>query len=398
MSPLRPLRIIIVHCLYQLRGGEDSMSEAERDLLHSNGHEVILYQRRNSEILEMNKLRVAVQTLWSTQTYAEIRRLITGFRPDLIHVHNNFPLVSPSLYWAAHHSGVPVVQTLHNFRLLCAQAMFLRNDSPCENCLGRIPWRGVIHRCYRGSASQSAVLVGMLAAHRWLGTYRSKVTRYIALNEFSRGKFIEGGLPADRIVIKPNFVDIEPAEERPRAGGLFVGRLSPEKGILVLMDALRHHPHIRLDAIGVGPLEAAVVQHPQIQAKGWHEPSWIYERMRHASYLVLPSLWYENFPRTMVEAFACGLPVIASRFGAMLELIEEGQTGLLFEPGSARDLADKIAWAEANPEAMRRMGINARRVYEARFTPQENYRQLMAIYQDAMEDTRQGQAKWAMQG
>lgn len=398
MSPVRPLRIIIAHCLYQFRGGEDSMCEAERDLLHRQGHEVILYQRKNEEIHQMNKLAAASQTLWSAQTYGEVLRLAARSRADLIHVHNSFPLISPSLYWAAHRSRIPVIQTLHNFRLLCAQAMFLRNDAPCEKCLGRIPWRGVMHRCYRGSTAQSAVLVGMLAAHRWLGTYRRKVTRYIALNEFSRGKFIEGGLPADRIVIKPNFVDIGPAEEQAREGGLFVGRLSPEKGIFILMEALRHHPHIRLDVIGIGPLESTLTQHPQIQAKGWQEPHRIYERMRRASYLLLPSLWYENFPRTVVEAFACGLPVIASRFGAMLELIEDGHTGLLFEPGSPQDLAAKIAWAEANPEAMRRMGVNARRVYEARFTPQENYRQLIGIYQDAMEETRQEQAKWAMQG
>lgn len=397
MSLARPLRIIIAHCAYQFRGGEDVVAEAERDLLHDQGHEVVLYQRKNDEIKQLNKLSVASQTLWSRQTYSQISHLIFRFRADLIHVHNTFPLMSPSLYWAAQRCRIPVVQTLHNFRLLCPQAMFLRDNEPCVSCLGRIPWPGVVHRCYRGSLLQTSVLAGMLAGHRLLGTYRRKVTRYIALNEFSRGKFIEGGLPADRVVIKPNFVDIAPAEELPRKGGLFVGRLSPEKGISVLMQALLRHPQISLDVVGVGPLESTIMQHPQIKARGWQEQRGVHEHMRRAAYLVFPSR-AEPFGLVIIEAFACGLPVIASRLNPMLELIEEGYTGLLFEPGSASDLADKIAWAEAHPEAMRQMGRNAREVYETRFTPQVNYRQLMAIYQDAMEETRQEQAKWAIQG
>lgn len=397
MNPGRPLRVIIAHCAYQLRGGEDFVAEAERDLLNSHGHEVLFYQRKNDEIKRLNKLSLASQTLWSRQTYGQIFSLISQFKADLLHVHNTFPLISPSLYWAAQRCRVPVIQTLHNFRLLCPQAMFLRDNAPCESCLGRVPWRGVVHRCYRASALQTSVLAGMLAVHRGLGTYRRKITRYIALNEFSRRKFIAGGLPADRVVIKPNFVNIPAALERPRQGALFVGRLSPEKGIHVLLEALRRHPRIGLDVIGVGPLEPTIARHSGITARGWQEPRKVHEHMRRAAYLVLPSQ-AEPFGLVVIEAFACGLPVIASRLSPISELVQDGHTGLLFEPGSAADLADKMAWAEAHPEAMRRMGLNARRAYEARFTPRENYRQLMAIYQDAMEDTRQGQAKWAMQG
>lgn len=397
MNPGRPLRVIIAHCAYQLRGGEDFVAEAERDLLHSQGHEVLLYQRKNDEIKQLSKLSVASQTLWSRQSYAQISSLIFQFKADLLHVHNTFPLISPSLYWAAQRRRVPVIQTLHNFRLLCPQAMFLRDNAPCESCLGRLPWRGVVHRCYRASALQTSVLAGMLAVHRGLGTYRRKVTRYIALNEFSRRKFIEGGLPADRIVIKPNFVNIPAAAERVRQKALFVGRLSPEKGIFVLLEALRRQPRVGLDVIGTGPLAPAVARHPQITAKGWQEPQAVHEHMRRAAYLVFPSR-SEPFGLVAIEAFACGLPVIASRLRPISDLIQEGHTGLLFEPGSASDLADKMAWAEAHPEAMRRMGAEARRVYEARFTPQENYRQLLAIYEDAMEVTRQEHAKWAMQG
>ncbi len=398
MSAAIPLRVIVAHCAYQMRGGEDSVVEAERELLRSRGHEVLLYQRRNDDIQGLNKLVAASQALWSGRTYRQIIDLALRFKADIIHAHNTFPLISPSLYGAAWRCRIPVVQTLHNFRLLCPQGVFLRAGALCEDCLGHIPWRGVVHRCYRASAAQTSVAVGMLAAHRWLGTYQRKVTRYIALNEFARGKFIEGGFPADRISIKPNFVDIPPPAAQCRRGGLFVGRLSPEKGVSVMMEALRRHPQISLDVMGAGPLHSTVVQHPQLRVSGWCEPREVYERMRGASYLLLPSVCYENFPRTLVEAFACGLPVIASRSGPMMELIEEGHSGLLFESGSASDLADKIAWAEAHPEAMRRMGDNARHAYEAKFTPEENYRQLTEIYRGAMEESRQEQVRWAMQG
>jgi len=286
---------------------------------------------------------------------------------------------------AAARAGVPVVQTLHNFRLLCPQAMFLREGRVCEDCLGKLPWRGVVHRCCRGSVSQSAVLASMIGVHRAIGTYRSKVSRYIALTEFSRAKFIAGGLLGKQISVKPNFVDLPaPENERQRAGALFVGRLSPEKGTRVLARAAATRRHAVIDVIGTGPERSSLEASPGIRLLGWQAPETIYARMRGAAFLVAPSICYENFPRAIVEAFACGLPVIASRLGAMAEIVRDGATGLLFEAGNAEDLAQKMAWAEATPDALREMGANARREYEAKYTPAVNYRQLMKIYADAI--------------
>jgi glycosyltransferase involved in cell wall biosynthesis len=332
----------------------------------------------------MSRVALAGQTVWSSRTEVDIAKWVADFRPDVIHVHNTLPLISPSLYQAADKASVPVVQTLHNFRMLCPQAMFLRDKKVCEDCLGKLPWRGVVHGCYRGSRVQSAVIGGMLVLHRALGTYRHKVTRYIALNEFSRNKFIVGGLPAERIVVKPNFVDVPAGDEELRQGGLFVGRLSAEKGIDVLKQAMEQVPAFHLNVIGSGPEEAALCTHSNIQRLGFMPRDQIFRYMQKASYLLMPSICYENFPLTLVEAFACGLPVIASRIGAMAELIEDGKTGLLFEPGSAEDIAKKIAWAEANPEAMAAMGKYSRNVYEAKYTPERNYTQMMAIYMDAI--------------
>lgn len=381
------MRILFAHNAYQHQGGEDRVVESEIALLRAHGHEVAEYRRDNSEITEMPRPALAANTLWSRRAAHEADRLIAEFLPDVVHAHNTFPLISPALYWAAQRAGVPVVQTLHNFRLICLNAIFLRGGNVCEDCTGRLPWRGVARKCYRASAAQSAVLAGMLVLHRGLGTYRNKVARYIALNNFCRSKFIEGGLPAGRIAVKPNFVDwveVDPHSssfrESERQGLLFVGRLAPEKGVGVLARAAALLPNSCLRVAGDGPEAHLLEGVTGITRLGNLAGDAVRREMGSAVALVLPSLWYENFPRTIVEAFACGLPVIASRIGALVELVRDGETGLLFEPGNPRDLADKMAWTLAHPERMMEMGRRAREQYETEFSAEVNYRMLMDIY------------------
>ena len=381
---MKQLKVLVAHNVYQQRGGEDSVVDAEIDLLRARGHAVHLYNRSNDDITNMPKASAALQTLWSQRTSRELAALIQSFQPDVIHVHNTFPLMSPSLYWAASRGGVQVVQTLHNFRLLCPQAMFLRDGKVCEDCLGELPWRGAVRGCYRGSKAQSTVLAGMVTLHRALGTWQNKVTRYIALNDFCRNKFIEGGLPADRIVVKPNFVDFEAPAVNARAGFLFVGRLSAEKGVDVLVNAARAMGNAQVRVAGTGPEVGLLAGVPGVQALGALGGDAVRGEMSQAVALVLPSICYENFPRTLVEAYGSCMPVIASRHGAMAELVQDGITGLLFEPGNAQDLADKLRWAQAHPENMATMGRNARALYEAEFTAERNYAQLIAIYNDAI--------------
>jgi len=387
---MKPIRVLLAHCRYRERGGEDEVVESEAELLRSRGHPVELLLKDNRAIASLKD--AAAAALWSHRAARETRALISSFHPDVLHVHNTFPLLSPSIYWAARREGVAVIQTLHNFRLFCAQAMFLRGGQVCEDCIGHLPWRGVLHRCYRDSFSQSAVLVGSLGLHRTLGSYRDKVTRYIALNDFCRGKFVAGGLPAHRVVVKPNFVDIDRGPQQARFGGLFVGRLAPEKGIGTLRDALAEGGTGPLDVIGTGPEEGALRGLGGVRLLGRLGQAEVQARMRRASFLVLPSVWYENFPRVLIEAFACGLPVIASRIGALAELVDPGSTGLLFEPGSAPELRQAIEWAQANGSRMEQMGRNARERYERHYTPETNYRRLIAIYEDAMREARQRRA------
>ncbi|MCZ6774706.1 MAG: glycosyltransferase family 4 protein, partial [Proteobacteria bacterium] len=285
---------------------------------------------------------------------------------------------------------VPVVQTLHNYRLICPQALLLRNGRPCEKCVTGSAYHAVLYGCYRGSRLVSLVPARMVSINRRRGTWRSKVTRYIALTRFAKEKFIKGGLPADRIAVKPNFI-ADPAAKREagavrREGALFVGRLSPEKGIGTLLQAWRDLA-VPLRILGDGPLADRVEQcdNPAVKSLGWKSSSDVVAEMHCAAFLVLPSEWYEGFGMVIVEAFATALPIVASRLGAMAEVIDDSVTGLHFEPGNPADLAAKVRWAVDNPSDMRRMGENARRVYEDRYTPEVNYRQLMAIYDQAAE-------------
>lgn len=380
--------MLLVHNVYQHRGGEDTVVEAETELLMRHGVEVALYQRHNDELNALPKWQAAAQALWSRRTVAEVSDQIAHFKPDVVHVHNTFPLVSPSVYWAAARAGVATVATLHNFRLLCPQAMLLRDGRVCRECVGHVPWPAVQHRCYRGSASQSAVAAVVLQGHRWLGTWTSKVGRYIALTDYAREQFIAGGLPAARLVVKPNFIDLPDTDlDMPRHGLLFVGRLSAEKGVQVLADAARLGPLAEsLAVLGDGPARAALQDQPGVNLLGHASLDGVVAQMRAARALVLPSIWIENFPRTLVEAMACALPVIASRLGAMATLVDDGRTGLLFNPGDAADLRAKIDWALAHPEAMATMGRAARADYELRFQGSTNVRQLIDVYLAAMSE------------
>lgn len=373
-------RILVAHNAYKFLGGEDRVVESEIELLRDRGHEVFEYRRHNDEIDSMSAIRAASDTLWSTRTHAEVSETIKRLGIDLVHVHNTFPLISPSLYWAAASVKVPVVQTLHNFRLHCPQGMYLREGKVCEDCIGRLPLPAIRHRCYRESTAQTTVLTAMLVMHRVIGTWQSKVDCYIALNEFCRDKFIQGGLPADRIRIKPNFVDFPESAEGERKGFLYVGRLSEEKGIDCLLRAAAELPVGALSVCGTGPKEALVRAANHVRYLGSVGQDVIRDEMASASALVIPSVWYENFPRTLVEAFASGVPVIASRIGALATIIEDGVTGMLFEPGNDADLKRCLLWCSAHPEKLREMGRMAREAYERSYTPEQNYLSLIDIY------------------
>ncbi|ARV58405.1 glycosyl transferase family 1 [Nostocales cyanobacterium HT-58-2] len=384
------MRILTVHNHYQIRGGEDECHEAEVSLLRERSHCVDAYEEKNDRVSELGSLRVAAKTIWSQEVYQTLRRLFTQRRYDVVHVQNFFPLISPSVYYAARAEGVPVVQTLHNYRLLCPNALFFRNGSICEDCLGKfIPSPGVLHGCYRNSQVATGGVATMLTVHRAMSTWTKMVDLYIALTEFARQKFIEGGLPAEKIVVKPNFVSFDPGLGEGRGGyALFVGRLSVEKGLDTLLSAWEHLGiKIPLRIVGDGPLADQVVEAtkrlPQVKWLGRRPMAEVYALMGEAMFLVFPSKWYETFGRVAVEAFAKGTPVIAANIGAIAELVESGRTGFHFRPGDTEDLIAKVEWALSNPAKLAQMRQEARAEFEAKYTAQKNYEKLIEIYTKA---------------
>lgn len=386
------MNILLVHNSYQQPGGEDRVFQMEADLLRSHSHRVVLHQSHNDDVAHSGRAALFAKTIWNRQSYAELRRIIRENKIDLVHLHNTFPLISPSAYYAAAAEYVPVVQTLHNYRLLCPAATLYREDRICETCVGKsITLPAVLHSCYRGSKAASFASTAMLASHRVAGTWQRKVTTYIALTDFAREKFIEGGLPGAKIRVKPNFIDPDPGIG-PGTGkyALFMGRLTPEKGVRTLLKAWKIlDGAMPLEIAGEGPLaeetRAAAAEIPNISLRGWLPREHLQEMIRNAAVVIVPSEWYEPFGLTIAEAFAAGVPVIASRLGSLTSMVRHRETGLLSESANAADLAAQAQWLLSNPNELPAMRVNARREFEENYTGERNYQLLMNIYSDAQK-------------
>ncbi|OKH37916.1 glycosyl transferase family 1 [[Phormidium ambiguum] IAM M-71] len=381
------MRILSVHNRYQIRGGEDESREAEERLLREMNHTVEVYEEDNERVASINPLQMAFRTVWSMDAYQTVKQRLASQPYDLIHVQNFFPLISPSVHYAAKAVGVPVVQTLRNYRLLCANALFFREGRVCEDCLGKpIPWPGIVHSCYRDNRMASSAVVTMLTAHRMMRTWQNQVDIFITLTEFARQKFIEGGFPAEKIVVKPNFVHPDPGVGEGRGGyALYVGRLSVEKGLDTLLTAWEKlEGKIPLKIIGDGPLADRVAdlaaRLPQVEWLGRKPLKEVYELIGEAMILIFPSEWYETFGRVAVEGFAKGTPAIAANIGAIAELVEHGRTGLHFQPGNSTDLAAKVEWILQHQKELTQMRHEARAEFETKYTAEKNYKRLMEIY------------------
>jgi len=387
------LNILSVHNRYIYRGGEDQSRELENALLRSHGQSVFEYIADNHDIDDQALVGVGLRSVWNSRTYSDIRKEIQGNRIHIVKIDNFFPQISPAVFYASRAERVPTVLALRNFRLLCAGATFFRNGRVCEDCLGKaVPWPGILHGCYRGSQIVTIGPALMASVHRVVGTWERRVTAYIAMSMFSREKFIEGGLPKEKIFVKPNFVTDSGIGASNGEYALFVGRLSPEKGIDVLLSAWKKiGPRLPLKIVGIGPLEPqvreAVAVNPRIEYLGQKSLAETYALMGNAFALVFPSQWYETFGRTVAEAFAKGTPVIASNLGTMRTMISHQRTGLHFDSGDPDSLAEQVEWLLAHPDEWREMRVAARQEYEKSYTPERNYEMLMGIYEWA---ARQG--------
>jgi glycosyltransferase involved in cell wall biosynthesis len=386
------MKILLCHNHFQQPGGEDQSFEDEARLLEARGNQVLRFTLHNDAIHQMNRLRLAARTMWHGDVYRRLRHLMRAERPQVMHCTNTFPLISPAAYYAARAENVPVVQSLRNYRPLCANGFLLRDGRVCEDCVGRCaPWPGVLHRCYRADASATAIVTLMIGAHRALGTWQSAVDLYFTPSEFARRKFIAGGFAPDSIAVKPNFVFPDPHAGTGTAGGaIFVGRLSPEKGIQTLLDAWLHHaPPLPLKIVGDGPLadrvRDACRRSEHIVWVGRRSIGEVLDQIGEAALLVSPSIWYETFGRTLIEAFAKGTPVVSSSDGgASTELVAPGRTGLHFRTNDPADLAAKVREVVEHPAQLAMMREHARQEYLRKYTADANYEILMGIYDRAI--------------
>ena len=384
------MKILLCHNYYQQAGGEDQVFADEGWLLEENGHEVVKYTRHNDDIADLSSLQRMRKTFWNPRTIRDLEPILEREKPQIMHCTNTFPLISPAAFSVARRHGVKIVQSIHNYRLICPTATFLRNGKVCEDCVGHtVAIPAIRHRCYRGDLGATTVVALYQAYHRLRKTWHDDVDRFIALTDFSRDK-LTSVLPPEKISVKPNFVHPDPGIGTGKGDYLlFVGRLSEEKGVQTLVDCWRAHTDLpKLTVIGDGPLASIVQQAsdelPHLHWEGRQPLARVYAALHDATGLIVPSVWYEVCPKTILEAFAKGIPVLGSRLGGMVELIDENVNGLLFEPGDIGSLATVARRIENDSGLVDRLRQGARQSYMSRYTPEINYAQLLGIYEQVL--------------
>lgn len=387
-----PVKVLVLHNRYQQQGGEDEVFEQEVRLLRRMGHTVVTYEDSNDRLHQIAPVAGLLRAIWSNETMDRLRTVLRETQPDLAHFHNTFAMISPSAYYACREANIPIVQTLHNYRLGCPNASCAVSGRPCEKCVSRlIPWPGLARQCYRQSFSATAGVAAITATHKILGTYRRMVDAYISTTAFARGIHIRSGLPERQVFVKPNFANPLAAGTRgPGRYALYGGRITLEKGVDTLLAAwerLAGAMPLLLAGGGEGPiveaLRRAVAANPNIQWLGPRPHAEILRLMQGADFLVHPSPLYEGCSMAVVEAFSAGLPCLVTGHGSLGELVEDGRTGKHFRPGDFVDLAAKVEWMWANPGRAREMGEAARARFDSHFSPARNYEMLMEIYRAA---------------
>lgn len=388
---MKKQKVLIVHNYYQLPGGEDTVVENEKNLLINNGHEVVLYTRHNDEIKTrgiISKLLLPLETIFSIKTYKEVKRKIIEENIDIVHVHNTLPLISPSVYYSAFSCKVPVVQTIHNFRLLCPGATFTRDNNICEECVDRSLFYSIRYKCYRGSLIQSIISAINLAFHRLIGTYK-KVNGYIVLTKFNKEKLMNL-IDKKNIYIKPNFVNKsnEPIAKQSENYFLFLGRLDELKGIQMLIEIWVDIKDINLVVIGKGPLEVGISEFIEknkldnVNLLGYKNKEEVMQFISKAKAIIVPSQWYEGFPMTIAESLSMGVPIIAGDIGNLSTIIESGKNGLLFKYNDKQDLKDKIKMLNNNKSLEKQLRQGARESFNNKYNERINYKLLIDIYEN----------------
>jgi glycosyltransferase involved in cell wall biosynthesis len=391
-----PMRVLLVHNFYQIPGGEDSIVREELSLLKNNGVDVELYSVSNDDIRgTLATIATALQVVYNPGARRALSKKLAEFLPDVVHIHNFFPRLSPSILDACRDAHVPSIITLHNYRILCPSALLYPEEMFRERSLAHSCWWTVPKAVYRNSVAGTLAVSAMVEFHKRTLTWARKVDRFIALTNCAKQMFMHGGLPAERIVVKPNCTARPPAfGGLRRFGGLFVGRLDEQKGVPTLLQAWKDIDY-PLRIIGDGPLSELVERNASdhVSYLGRQPRDVVQREMQAAKFLVLPSTGQEMFPVTALEAFSSHLPVICSDLPSLKELIEPGVTGLTFPSGDAVALAAQVRWAVSNPSTLDELGGRAHAIYEERYTPEVNFNRLIGIYRSVCRDRRLGAAE-----
>lgn len=380
------MKILVVHNHYLERGGEDEVVDAEIKLLEERGHQVVIYEKSNEEVNRRSLAKRIFFSLFemgfSKSVYSQVREIVRRERPDIAHIHNIFFLITPSVYYALKDANVPIVQTLHNYRFFCLRGTFFNKGKVCEKCKGMKLLEGILKGCWRNSRIFSCLLAKLLYGS---GAFIGKIDSFIALSKFSRDKFMELGLEGKSIYLKPNFLALQATEGRDYNYALFVGRLVDYKGVNTLINALGIGPSFNLKIVGDGPLRqnvrSLVSSNKNIEWLGKLPRNLVFEKIKNSSFLIFASECYENMPLAIIEGFAFSKPVLASNLGAVRELVIDGVNGILFEPGNAKDLAEKAAYLFTHKTERLEMGKNANKFYQSRFNIEDNYKELLGIYE-----------------
>lgn len=384
------MKILQAHNFYQYAGGEDTVVAQEKNMLEEKGHQIIPFYKYNEEIKNysgLKKLKLFQQTGWSKPSFQEVDQLIQKEKIDLCQVHNFLPLISPSIYYACKKNKVPVVQTLHNYRLICCNGLFLRDGKVCEDCLGKTPYGAVLKKCYRNSSIQTFALAHMLQKNTNMNTWNKMVDAYFCLTDLAKEKFIAHGIDEERLIVKPNFLDIdlEPVKEK-SPYLLFIGRLTESKGVLLIKE-LAEQTQIPIKIAGYGELENEFKNASNIEFLGKMSHTESLKLIQKANALLFPSIWYEGMPMTLLEAFALKTPVIASNLGAMKSMMKHKETGLLFEPNSVTDLKEKVDFALSNPNKLKEIAKNSYKNFINLYSKEANYKMMKEVFESLIHKT-----------
>ncbi len=386
------MKILLIHNSYQQKGGEDSVFENEYRLLkEKNTVEKLLFNNDNIKS-SFDKLKIGVNSISNSRSAKSVEERIKEFNPDIIHVHNFFPIASPSIFYVAKNMNIPIVMTLHNYRLICPNALLFKNNEICEKCVNKLfAMDAVLHGCYRESKVQTFALALMNYIHKKRKTWNTKVDRYIALTKFAKNKILNSslGLDENQIIVKPNFVEDNGFEYDKEDYFLFVGRLSIEKGIELLLKSFEKNGK-KLLIIGGGPLEAMVKESVQkntnIKYLGFQNKDFIIEKLKKAKALIFTSIWYEGMPMTILESFSTGTPVIAPNIGGPNEIVQDHINGLIYEANNLSSLTSKVNMLGSDNKMHRQLCLGARKSYEHRYTVAKNYELLMNSYEGVINE------------